>query len=201
MFGFVGNAQDVSKRYKACVTVSCCGIGPFGFEIWSQTTCYWYEGKNKVSLQFSGSTKDTEITFDQDYLLAGVHSNDGEDLVLPNGKYQLTNNEIIFTPKVSKPKVHCIGADSSGTIFGHHYEAHSQYCWTWLWDNKSNSGNLTITPEINASDKLELSKGNTEITIEKDVILKDDTVNYTLLAGKYILNQDGNIYLQNVILK
>jgi hypothetical protein len=200
MLSFVGNAQTSAKKHTFCITLSCCGIGILSVDVWSQTTCYSYSS-SKATLRFAGSTKDSEVTIVDDVLLAGIYSEKGDDLILPKGKYMLVNNEISFTPVASKAKVHCVSSHYSGTFFGESYSGGVKYCWTWIWDSRSSNGNLTITPELSQSQKEQLAKGSAEITFNKDFIAKDSEVNYTVKAGKYTVNQDGNIYLQNIKLK
>lgn len=197
------NAQSskVSPRKQICITVSCCGIGSFGIDIWSQTTCYWYDNSGKVTIKLNKEIKASEIELNEDTLLAGIKNENGEGLIMLKGKYPIVNNEIVFNAKATKPKVHCIGADYSGTIFGNSYSGGWSYCWTWIWDNKSNIGNLSITPTLNERDMEMLMSGSTEVTIDKDIHFEDNEINFTLKAGNYTLNQDGSIYLQNIKLK
>ena len=198
MFSLVGNAQTDSKmRYKICATVSCCGIGIFSVDVWSQTSCYEYSS-GKVILNFKDSTKNSEVVIDEDLLLVGLKSEKGEDLILQKGKYPILDNEFSFIPITTKATVHCIKGSYSGSIFGHEYSGGTSYCWTWIWDSKSTNSNLIITPELSLKDKEQLNSGNTDVTLDKDVVLKDGEVDYIVKAGKYILNQDGNIYLQNI---
>ncbi len=198
-FGMSVNAQSTA-RVQACVTVSCCGIGSFGIEIWSQTTCYWYDNSGKVIIKLNSDVKVKELELNEDTLLAGIKNENGEDLLMVKGNYPIINNEIVVKVKVTKPKVHCIGAESSGSFFGNDYTSNWSYCWTWIWD-KNGIGNLSITPTLNVKEKELLSSGNIEVDILKDVYFEDEEINFTLKAGKYIINQDGNIYLQNIKFK
>lgn len=82
LFNFVSNAQGATdKKYKiSCITTSCCGIGPFGIEIWSETTCvYVSAGKNvngdyTYSMSFQSNEKVSKVTVAEDVLLAGLYN-------------------------------------------------------------------------------------------------------------------------------
>ncbi len=210
MFTVAGNAQtkqqrDSNKRTLLwCVTTSCCGIGPFSIEVWSETTCtYVSKIKNEKgeefshSLKFESKDKVEEVNVPEDVMLAGIYDEMGNNLVLENGNYKVENNQIFFNPKsvVAKTR-HCIIRTVQGSFFGHDYGYTIELCITY---RTANNGFITITPKLNKEQLAQLlEKGENEIEFKEDISLEKEGVDYTIKAGKYKVNEDGNIYIQNV---
>lgn len=197
MFGFVGSAQSVAKVKLFCVTVSCCGIGPFGFEIWNQKTCHYVSsGRMMASYIFNTNENLKEVEVKEDFILAGQFAENGDNLVLPMGKYPVINGQIEFTPSTLKAKQYCYIREVSGNLFGHEYNYTIKICISF---GKMSNGVVSINPNLNAEQLSQiLSSKDKTIELIKSITINEDGLNYTLKAGKYIINEDGNAYLQNI---
>lgn len=157
-----------------------------------------YFESNKCVLHLDMPTKAHEISVSDDILLAGLQTDSGGNLILPKGKYEVVNDEITFTPTISKAKVHCFYSNYHGTILGHEYSGSTGYCWTWIWEKR---GTLAITLQLNEQEQKELLSNNLEVDFVKDFDVVDKDFIFTVKAGKYTINQDGVIYLQDVSIK
>ena len=201
LFGNFVHAQTTNKVKLFCVTLSCCGVGPFGIEIWSERTCH-YVSSGKVMASYSFNTKDVlkEVVVNQDVILAGQFAENGDNLVLPTGKYIVTNGQIEFTPTTTMAKVYCYIREVSGNLLGHDYNYSIKICISF--GKASNNGVVVLTPKLDSNQLTELLKSNDRtIELKENIIIKEDNINLSLKAGKYTINEDGNIYLQNVVLK
>ena len=206
MFSFVGNAQNNANRVKLfCITTSCCGIGPIGVEIWHETTCHYVavhktaKGDFNYSIKFETSKNLNEIEIKEDVLLAGYVDESGDNLVLEAGKYLVENNEMFFNPTTFRAKKYCYIREVSGNFLGHDYEYHIEICVSF--GKSSNKGTVSIDPKLSKEQIAELQNGNSEVEFLRDVTIKDENVNYVINAGKYIVNEDGLIYMQNTNLR
>lgn len=202
-FSQYSNAQssnNTSKTKLFCVTVSCCGIGPFGIEIWSEKTCHYVYTTNR-SIVYSFNTNNTlnSVNVKEDVILAGQFDENGQNLVLPAGDYPVKENSIEFTPSPYAAKKYCYKREVSGTILGHEYNYSIDICISF---GKSNKGVVEIKPAFNAELTAKILESEDKIfEIKNDVQFKEDGLNYVLKAGKYILNENGTAYQQNVIVK
>ena len=200
MFGFVGNSktlpdQDPILRQR-CVTISCCGIGPFGVEIFTERYCITVN-RNSVNLTFQNKLEIKEIIFDNDQIIAGVENEKNENIIIPAGKYAVVNNSIDFIPLTIAKTGWCI--TRTLTWLG---EAHAPKttCYDWIWNkqNPNGTGLITITPTLDEKSKqMLIDKGTLEITTDEDFHYTDEKVDYVYKAGTYVVNADGNIYIPN----
>jgi len=206
-----GNAQSIESKTKIfCVTTSCCGFGFFSIEIWSETICHYVEvqktskGSFNYSMKFKTNEKGLKrMSVKEDLLLAGLTSEKGESLYLPMGNYDVIGNEIFFTPKVVDSSFrkarYCYIREVSGTLFGHDYQYSIEICISFGRDSKG--GTVSINPKLTSLELSKLSQLNNEIEFTKDININEDGLNYTLKAGKYIVNSDGYIYQQGTKIK
>lgn len=194
------NAQSVAKVKLFCVTVSCCGIGPFGIEIWSEKTCH-YVSSGRMMSSYSFNTKDAlkEVEVKEDVILAGQFAENGDNLVLPMGKYPVKNGQIEFAPTTLKAKQYCYIKEVSGTLFGHEYDYTIKVCVSF---GRMSNGVVSINPQLKAEQLSQILKSDDKtFELKESITIKEDGLNYTIKAGKYTINEDGNAYLQNVKLK
>lgn len=205
MFGLVGNAQTSTNRMKLfCITVSCCSIGPVGVEVWHETTCHYVsvhktaKGDFNYSVKFESKEDLKEIKIEEDVLLAGFLSEEGENLILPAGNYYVENNEMFFNPVSFKARRYCYERDVKGNLLGHDYSYHIEICVSF---GKSSKGIVGVSPKFTDEQLLELQKNDNVIELYDDIVVKDENVNYTFKSGKYTVNEDGVIYVQNTELK
>ena len=201
MLGMNANAQTAAKKVKiACITTSCCGIGPFGFEIWSEKTCVYVSAEksgNQSKVLYSFKSKETlsEVTVKEDVILAGQFAENGDNLILPIGKYTVKDGQIEFTPKTAKPTKYCYIREVSGNILGHEYEYTIKICITV----ELSKGVVAITPKLSSDELSQILKSTSQsFEIKNDIVIREDGLNYTIKSGKYIMNEDGNAYIQNV---
>ena len=205
MFGFSGNAKTIEKNdpiiqptiRQACVVLSCCSIGPFGVEVFTDRVCVSFRPGNVLSIELPINNLSKEIVFNDDEILAGFKSDKGEDLIIPAGKYFVVNNSITVNASVSNRPDFCISEDIS--ILGHGY--HFSQCYKWIW-NKTKTKKIvtvTITPILDDKAKqLLAATGTLVLQNSKATLYKTPDFSYMLEAGKYTVNSDGNIYIQNV---
>jgi hypothetical protein len=194
------NAQSAAKTKIFCVTLSCCGIGPFSVDIWSETTCH-YVSSGRIMSSYSFNTKDDlkEVEVKEDVILAGQFAKNGDNLVLPMGKYSVKNGQIEFTASTTKARQYCYIKEVSGTLFGHDYEYSIKICVSF---GRMSNGVVSINPQLKPEQVSQILKSDDKtIELKESITIKEDGLNYTLKAGKYIINEDGNAYLQNVKLK
>jgi hypothetical protein len=211
---FKAEAQKTESKTKLfCVTQSCCSFGLFSVEIWSETTCHYVDAQRTAkgffnySMKFKTSEKGLKkLGITEDLLLAGLTSKEGKSLYIPKGTYEVINNEIFFTPIVVttsalKKRKYCYIREVSGSLFGHDYSYEINVCISFRKNSKR--GTISLTPKLSSLDlqKLSSSRFNNEIEFFKDTTIKEDGINYTIKAGKYIVNSDGKIYLQGVKIK
>ena len=205
LFSFASNAQTTTaKKYKiSCITTSCCGIGPFGIEIWSETTCVYVSagrsigGEKTYSMSFQSNEKVSKVTVKEDVILAGQYNDNGENLVLPSGTYDVVDSEVIFVPTTLTAKKYCYIRETHGTIFGHDYDYTISICVSF---GKTSKGFVTLTPKLTDEQKAELLKNGNQIEFAKDMEISENGINYVVKAGKYFVNEDGNAYVQNALL-
>lgn len=197
------------KRTKImCVTTSCCSIYFLTIEIWSETTCHYVEiqekgGKDVCVYTFNGKKEiNEEFKLEQPVLLAGIHSSDGKNLVLPAGGYKIVKNEFEFIPQQTQSKKYCYIREVKGQFLGHSYHYEIEICISisidFLFGDK---GIVQIGTNLSEEEIKKVLDSGGEISFDEDVTIQEKEVNFTLEKGKYILNSDGNIYLQNIKVK
>lgn len=200
MCGFVGNSRILDHENpilrQSCVTISCCGIGPFGIEIFTERYCFTL-GRTSANLTFENTLKVKELIILNDQIIAGAKNEMGENIIIPAGKYAVLNNSIEFVPLTIASRPWCI--TRTLTWMGHEH-APVTTCYDWIWNkaNPNGSGLITLTPTLNDKEKqLLIANGTLEITTVTDFRYSDDKVDYVLKAGKYVVNAEGNIYIPN----
>jgi fructose-1,6-bisphosphatase len=211
MFGFEVNAQTSNSSSKikiACYTLSCCGIGPIGIEIWSVKRCHYVytadvTSKNQNSehykLEFETNENVNNLIFENDVILANSEDDDGNVIILPKGEYEVKDNSITFEANKIKIKKVCIEETNSGQFLGHEYNYTITICAYYIgWGKKAT---LTITPKFSDEELIKLKEFGNFIEFDKDLTIKVENFNFTLNKGKYYVNEDGNIYLENVQLE
>ncbi len=207
---FKGMGQSVENQKKyliVCATTSCCSIGPLSFEIWSQRTCYYVSiQKTKTGRDYNCSIKlnteenlnELEIT--ENVLLAGFTNEEGEELMLEKGTYEVIDKEIFFIAKPVMARSICITKEVIGTFLGHSYSDTWTICFKvpridlHIFFLRSASMNTNIDKEL----LLTLTDSERVITFSEDIELKQDDFVYSIKAGKYFVNEDGFIYLQGI---
>ncbi len=204
LFSFTGNAKSLNLKeepiIRACITLDCCGFGPFGVQIYEVRYCFSSRGANVV-LNFETKLDVKEVVITNEQILAGFKNEKGENYIIPAGKYSVIDNSISFTPgTISAKPDWCIVIDKD--YFGN--TSSSTYCYNWIWNkpNPNGLGLITITPTLSEEQNKKLfENGVLEIINTKDLVVKDANINFTLKAGKYTVNSDGKIYIQNAKIK
>ena len=194
------------KTFKVCVTVSCCGIGPFSLEIWSETTCNYVtvnvnknsdpSKANMLVATFNNGVpiKDHKINVTEDVLLAGSYDDQTKTaLFLPKGDYEVDNNSIEFLP-IERPSIKiCIKRVVNGSLFGNTYSYTINFCII--------IPSPVLLKALNPNFSLEemnriKSSGTADFEVNEDTLVSQDNINFTLKKGIYKVNSDGTIYLQ-----
>jgi len=202
------------KTKLICYTVSCCSIGIFTVEVWSETTCYYYSSSKsskptlKTTLFFKKNRpKSGFVEVKDDVIIAGLKDSLGNLLVLPKGKYKLDNkNSITYTPSIlpidtsKKMKKRCIDKVVDGTIFGHHYHHEVHVCFSFSISFSKNTN--IYTPQyidLNLNDKQieKVKNGDNSFILNNDLTIENQGHKTTLKAGEYQIAEDGKIYFYN----
>ncbi len=202
-FSNASNAQTstTSKTKLACYTLSCCGIGSFGIEIWSVKRCHYFytadaKGTSTHILEFETKEKIDKLFFEEDVILANSYDEDGSVLILPKGNYTVTNNSISFTASKIKLKKYCFEETNSGQLFGHEYNYTITICGYYIGWGKT--GSLAITPKLTTEELTKLKETENMIVFNDDKTIDFGNFSYTMKKGSYFVNEDGNIYLESV---
>lgn len=208
------NAQSSERKIiRSCVKSSCCDLYFFSIDVFSETTCHTIitnkEGATKDYVSLKLETKDNkiikELILEQDRLLPNMLNDKGENLVIPKGKYYSQNNEFLIETTTSKVRNYCYIRESYGTILGVPVATSIKVCVIYgvLWfdfNRMNNSADVILTIDKEIIDKYSIEN---YITFNKDfeVVLESDGKTYksTIKAGKYLVSEDSNIYLKNVI--
>lgn len=207
----VNSSSSTGKTTKVCYTLSCCSIGPFGVEIWSETTCYFVSNKGTgvvvmdVKDKLGKQLQQKAITVPNDFVLAGSDLNSGEVLTMKAGDYKIINGQIAFEPTTNKGKTVCFGWVTSGQIFGNPYSGSFMVCITWF---SSKGGDMTgglATLDI-SKDKnlLALAQKNGEyLELAEDTKISSDelkastkTATLVIPKGRYVVS-NNMMYIQN----
>ena len=178
MLSASGNAQS-AERKLACVTFSCCGVGIFGVEIWSHKVCVSNKQSasgNDYVLHFDAPKVPSVIEVSEDRYI-GVQDIKGNYIVLPAGKYNVTNNEISFTnvPNNSRFSCHALMFHHSGSLLGHDYEFNSYIVICGGW-KMANTGFVKIDLKLNAEQLTALKESNYEFSLTKDLSLTNKNI-------------------------
>ena len=206
MFGSVGKAQNTptSKTMIACYTLSCCGF----VEFWTVKRCHYVyiaNAKNGSSnnpeagthtLEFESLEDVKSLKFENDVILANTEADDDTVSVLPKGEYPVINNTITFNANRIKIKKICEEEVNQGSFFGHTYSYTITYCVYYpTWEKR---GLIKITPKLSEEELNQIKDTGSEIEFDKSHEIKLGDFSYTLNSGKYFVNPDGNIYIENV---
>ena len=192
----------------ACYKLSCCGIDGFGIEIWSVRRCHYVyidDAKNGSSnnpevgthtLEFEFTENVKSLNFENDIILANTEDNDDTVLVLPKGEYPVIDNTITFNASRIKIKKICEEEVNEGNFLGHEYSYTITICVYYpTWAKR---GLIKITPKLSEDEINQIKDTGSEIEFGKNLEIKLGDFNYTLNSGKYFVNPDGNIYIENV---
>lgn len=197
MLFFTSNMNAQQKKLY-CYTVSCCSVGPIGIEIWSHKVCVYAEviKEELTSVEFQVNPKYplSEVVIDHDMLLS--ISNEKQGWVLPKGTYGLKNNMMTFKPEKVKTTTYCIERRAEGSLFGHAYNYSLKLCITV--SASTQNAVVAIDTNLNKDELVRLKEYGNEIEIKEDISLKEAGIGHVLKAGKYIVNEDGKIYLDNI---
>lgn len=208
------SAQSSERKIiRSCVKSSCCDFYFAFIDLFSETTCHTIisnkEGITKDYVSIKLETKDNklieELDFENDRLLPNMFNDKGEALIIPKGKYTSDNNEFLIETSTTKVRNYCYIRESYGTILGVQVATSIKICVIYgvLWFDFNKTSNtadvvLTIDKEI-----LENYSKDNYITFDKDleVILENEGKIYksTIKPGKYLVSDDSNIYLKNII--
>lgn len=207
----ISNASfsQTDRRWKvACITQSCCSIGPWTMEVWSEKTCVYIaiaaksatdRGTYILELTPTSTNSINSFTITEDILMTGIFDSAGNTIILPQGDYNIVNNQIEFVPsaKTAMPKL-CYIREVSGQFLGHPYHYTITICVEFiLLKGLGTNGSIAMTPRLTQEDRDLLIKSNNEIVFNEDIIINEGGLNLIIPQGKYTVNDDGNIYFQN----
>lgn len=199
------------KRLLMCTTVSCCSIGDFGIDIWTDKECHYIIIGKRVAVVSVKNTngsiyKNSELEVKEDILLIDKDNSlekDGLEAVMKAGLYKVIDGEVAFEPVVQRFTIKkvCWVETHEGSILGHDYSYSFSVCVYYPGTHQAREmqGSYSVI-DINKDEKLlQLARenGNT-LVFDKDVIFGEK---YVLKAGTYPVEDNGKIYTRNVQLK
>lgn len=208
--------REISDRKKViklyCVTYSCCGVGPFGIEIWQDKECSYIVVSGKtigiIDLRnlSQASIEESQIEVKNDITLIdkdGELEKQGLEQIMPAGTYLVVNGQVAFEPVTQRIRIKkvCFKETHQGHIFGHEYSYETSICFyypTWDKSTKAWNGGYAVVDLNDSPELIALAQENENI-----LSFDDDTVidgQYVLKAGKYTV-EEGKIYTRNVISK
>ncbi len=206
--------ESTSARKRVllfCNTISCCGIGSFGIEIWSDKECHYVVVGKRVAVLGLRNTdgsdfKGSEIEIKEDVTLIDKdHSleKDGMEAVMKAGTYKVVNGEVAFEAAVQRIRIKkaCYVETHQGHIFGHEYSYTTSICVYYpSFSNQTrviHGGYAEI--DITKDEKLlNIAKENGNmLSFDEDLIFGNG---YLIKAGKYLV-EEGKIYTRNIQLK
>ena len=80
-------------------------------------------------------------------------------------------------------------------MFGHEYSYSYTICAYYIGWGKTSS--IIITPKLTSEDLQKLSETDSMIEFSDDKVYKFEDFSFNLNKGKYFVNKDGNIYIEN----
>lgn len=208
--------REISDRKKViklyCVTYSCCGVGPFGIEIWQDKECSYIVVSGKtigiIDLRnlSQAPIEESQIEVKNDITLIdkdGELEKQGLEQIMPAGTYLVVNGQVAFEPVTQRIRIKkvCFKETHQGHIFGHEYSYETSICFyypTWDKSTKAWNGGYAVVDLNDSPELIALAQENENI-----LSFDDDTVidgQYVLKAGKYTV-EEGKIYTRNVISK
>lgn len=218
----IENSNNVNNKqiFLHCITYSCCGVGPFTVEIWSEKVCnYVYTNKtggqtNAVIIDLKNKTggkyNKSEIDITNDIIIPDnyVVSNDEADVkILKAGKYQVIDGQLAFTAPSQKMKVSCLVSQHSGHLFGHEYSYGYAICVFYYWPSRNannDNGYLTIDLSNNPDLLRVASEHNNTLSFDEDMIINvpdgaslSQNRKIRIKAGTYKVNDDNKMYITN----
>lgn len=205
------HAQEDKRIIKQCVTISCCSLWGFSVNLMSSTTCHEVTiySKNGISstinscvMSFKTDNPITEktITINEDVVLAGIYDEEKNSMYLPRGVYPIINNAIEFTPvslRQSCCGTICYTVSGHGHLLGISYNFSIRICYTPILLREGTKTSYVITPTLTAEQKALIPSSNHEFILDSDLVVSENGNNIKIEKGIYIINDDGNIYLQN----
>lgn len=192
------------KTKLFCITTSCCSGFGISIEIWSETVCHYVEvveGQEKHTYTINFETDklmNGKFEVKQPILLAGLFADNGNNLVLPKGNYEVIDNSLTFQPKSAEVDTYCYIKEVNGEIFGHSYHWSVRICISISFGSK---GVVSIETGLTDAQLVELLRKGGKLSINNEINIQKDGLNFTLNPGEYIVNEDGKIYLQNIEVK
>ncbi|MEG0916619.1 MAG: hypothetical protein RSC10_09895 [Longicatena sp.] len=208
--------QETSDRKKViklyCVTYSCCGVGPFGIEIWEHKECNYIVVSGKtvgvIDLRNLSQTpiEGSQIEVKNDITLIdkdGELEKKGLEQIMPAGTYLVVDGQVAFEPVTQRIRIKkvCLKETHQGHIFGHEYSYEINTCFyypSWNKETKAWNGGYAVIDLNDSPELVALAQKNDNV-----LSFDDDTVidgQYVLKAGKYTV-EGGKIYTRNVISK
>ncbi len=212
--------SSTDKKVKFCTTTSCCAIGSFGVDVWSETTCSYIltykNGNSKVTVIDLKTIKGekyskNEITIANDIIVPAQYENQGGEAdvdVLKAGRYLIIDGQLAFTPVTQRVRLYCLVTEHNGTIFGNPYSYTTAFCTVsfGLKTGINNNGVLIIDISENKL-LLDLARKNKNtLRFDEDLVINNsikdksqakEELKIVIKAGTYIVNDDNKIYIQN----
>ncbi len=199
------------KRLLMCTTISCCSIGSFGIEIWSDKECHYIITNSKIAVvdlkNRDGSVyKESQIEVKEDVTLIDKNNTlekDGLEAVMKAGLYQVINGQVAFEPTVQKIRVKaiCYQETHEGTLFGHHYSYSTSICVVYpsfSRQTKNIEGGYAVIDLTKDEKVLKLARENADtLVFDQDIVVDNK---YVIKAGRYSV-EEGKIYTRNIQLK
>lgn len=183
-----------------CVTNSCCSFYFFTVEVWSETNCHYVsaEGKDECSVEFNSNEPISKINVPRDIILAGLYAENGNNFTLPQGTYEVDeNNKIFFKPNQAKATRYCYERSVKGSFFGHEYSYSIKICIEF--SSRSHSyGVASIEPMLSDEQLARLLESGEPIVFSENITIQEDDLNVNINAGEYTINKDGKAYMQSV---
>ncbi len=219
----ITNSQSTNNkiRLKICTTISCCGVGSIGVEIWSDTECHYIvtnkNSNSSIAVMSLGdgfaenaATKNLKtIKIENDQILYDPNKTlgDNQAYAMKAGEYKVIDGQIAFEPSVISARSVCWVETHQGHIFGHEYSYSYAFCVKVPFTKNATTnvgGILTIDLSQN-SELIALSQKNDGLlSFDEDMILNNNTAEtkkagekIMIKAGKYKVNEDGLIVIRN----
>lgn len=203
-----------------CTTLSCCGIGSWGVDIWSDKECHYIvtnkssnnnivviNVENNLVSKASNDVKGVKVENDQILYDPNKTLGDDQAYAMKAGEYKVINGQIAFEPTIISARSVCWVETHQGHIFGHEYSYSYAFCIKVPFTKNvytSSGGILTVNLSQN-QELLALAKKNNDfLSFDEDIVLNNDITEakktgekIVVKAGKYKINEDGIIYIRN----
>lgn len=205
---FEGSISEKKKLF--CVTISCCSVGGFGVEIYSQTSCHYVytadkSTKNIVKLDLVSSKELPEyLDVQNDVVLAGLYDFQGNSLILAKGKYKIENGSIYFEANTENTDIagrrYCWQAVHNYTVLGHNFTVEVNICVN-ISVSAPKTGAVTMQLNLDQDTRNKLKNSNNIINLKEDILINKDGFNFKIPKGNYSVNDNDQILFNNVKVK